>query len=375
MRIHLLSVPNTVAAPWYTTCPFTSKVVKLGRMLTKEGHHIIHYGHENSNVVCAEHVTVTTAADIEASYPGHDQSQSGPPLLKLHDPIFKTFLTNVIREIGTRKQPGDILLATFGMWHQVITFEHKDLICIEPGIGYPHGAFAKNRIYESYAIMHAYQTNEMSTNPSNDFWYDAVIPVPFDPAEFIFNDKKDDYLLFMGRMIEGKGIHIAERVAEETKTDLIVIGQGNREDSKYVKHIGMVGAEKRARLLAGAKALMTPSCYMEPFCCSHVEAEMCGTPVISTDWGAFAEYNPHGLTGYRCKSFEQFIWAVNHVGDLDPHKIRAWAENFSLDKIAPHYTDYFKTVKDCYGGGAGWFALHPDRTTLTSASFGPHAAS
>src|ERR1035437_2626552 len=220
MRIHLLSVPNTIAAPWYTICPFTSKVVKLGRMLTKEGHHVIHYGCEGSEVVCAEHVTVTTPADIEASYPGHDPMQSGPPLLTIHDPIFKTFLTNAIREIGTRKQPGDILLATFGVWHQVIMFEHKDMICIEPGIGYPNGATAPNRIFESYAIMHAYQTNAMSTTPSNDFWYDAVIPVPFDPAEFTFRADKEDYLLFLGRVIEGKGAHIAEQIAEATKTNL-----------------------------------------------------------------------------------------------------------------------------------------------------------
>lgn len=370
MRVHLLSVPNTIAASWYTTCPFTAKVVKIGRMLTGEGHHVIHYGHENSDVMCAEHVTVTTAADLEASYHGHDPMRFGPPLLNLHDPIFKTYLTNVIREIGEHKQPGDILLATFGSWHRIIMFEHKDLICIEPGIG----AFAKNRIFESYASMHAYQTSAMVTTASNDFWYDTVIPLAFDPAEFTFRDKKDNYFLFLGRLIKGKGVHIAEQIAEATKTDLIMAGQGiTHPDTKYVKQIGMVGAKERSELMSGAKAILCPSLYMEPFCGPHVEAEMCGTPVISTDWGAFSEYNPHGLTGYRCKSLEQFIWAANHVGDLDPHKIRAWAENFSLDKIAPHYTDYFQTVKDCYDGGDGWFALHPERVSLNTACFEPLA--
>lgn len=373
MRIHLLAVPNTISAPWYTTCPFTSKVVKLGRMMSAEGHTVIHYGCEGSDVICAEHVSVTTPADIEASYPGHDPMKSGPPLLTIHDPIFKTYLTNAIREIGFRKQPGDLLLATFGVWHKVIMFEHSDMICIEPAIGYPDGATAPNRIFESYAIMHAYQTNKMSTTPSNDFWYDAVIPVPFDPAEFTFQPVKEDYLLFMGRLIEGKGTKIAAAVAEATKTTLLMAGQGTGVDTQYVKHIGMVDAKERSRLMSGAKALICPSLYMEPFCCSHVEAEMCGTPVISTDWGAFTEYNPHGLTGYRCKTFEQFIWAANHVNDLDPYKIRTWAEKFSLDKIAPLYTDYFKSVSACYGG-EGWFEPRPDRASLSTAVFGPHAA-
>jgi glycosyltransferase involved in cell wall biosynthesis len=371
LRVHLISVPNTIAAPWYSMCPFTAKVVKIARMLRAEGHHVIHYGHERSDVYCSEHVTVAADADLEASYPGHDPYLSGPPLLKITDPIFKTFLQNTIREIGSRKQPGDILLATFGSWFQVIAHAHPDLIIIEPGVGYkPRGP---NCIFESYAIMHATQTHTMAEQPSNDFWYDTVIPVAYDPAEFTYRGEKENYMLFLGRMVPGKGIDIAERVAEETKTDLIVAGQGEpRPDTKYVKHVGVVDMHKRSKLLAGAKALICPSSYMEPFCGSHVEAEMCGTPVISTDWGAFAEYNPHGLTGYRCKSFEQFIWAVNHVHELDPFAIRSWAKNFSLDNIGPMYTDYFHIVKACYGG-KGWFEPRPDRTTLRASSFHPIA--
>lgn len=377
MRIHLLSVPNTIAAPWYDTCPFTQKVLKMARMMTAQGHHVIHYGHERSEVDCAEHVTVTTVEDFERQYPpGLDPLRHGPPLLKETDQLWHTFTHNTINELHARKEQGDILLATFGGWHRPVAMHHPDLICIEPGIGYPNGAFADNKIFESYAIMHAYQTNEAATIPSNEFWYDAVIPIAFDPDQFIFREKKDDFLLFMGRMHKGKGLHTAIDIARRTKQRLIVAGYGALDDgikienSTYVTFVGAVTGRGKAQLLSKAKAVLCPSHFLEPFNAVQIEAQMSGTPVISTDWGAFAEYNPHGLTGYRCKSLEQFCYAATHTHELDPFAIRKWAERFSLEKIAPHYTDYFRTVSECYGG-EGWFANREDRDTLKTASFGP----
>jgi glycosyltransferase involved in cell wall biosynthesis len=372
LRIHLLGLPHTVSAPWYTTCPFTSKVVKLGRMLTAEGHHVIHYGHEQSQMSCAEHVTVTTNKDLGASYGRWDQAVKGPPMLALGDQAHTSFLTNTIAEIAKRKQPLDIILSTFGTWHKPVSFEHDDLINIEPGIGYPNGAFADFRVFESYAIMHAYQTNKAANEASNDHWYETVIPIAFDTKEFPFREKKEDYLLFMARMNKGKGVHVAKQIAEETKTQLIVAGFPGWDepttDSKYVKHVGVIAGRERVGLLSGAKAIICASHYLEPFGAVQLEAQMCGTPVISSDWGSYAEYNPHGLTGYRCRSFEQFVWAANHVHELDTRKIRKWAEGFSLEKIAPHYTDFFQTAVDTYDG-KGWYQPRPERTSLRAGAF------
>lgn len=344
----------------------------MGRMLTAEGHYVIHYGCEGSDVECRDEVTITAHADIRKSYPGHDPLQDGPPLLKPTDPIFETFTKNAIREIGERKQPGDILLATFGGWHKPIADAHPDMIVIEPGIGYPDGAFADNRVFESYAIMHAYQTTKAAQSATNEFWYDAVIPIAFDPAEFTFQGKKGDHLLFMGRLNKGKGLHVAMQMAEATKTKLMVAGYGTTDiptvNTKYVEFVGSVSGDARIRLLGSAKAVICASHFLEPFNAVQIEAMMCGTPVISSDWGAFAEYNPNGLTGYRCKSFEQFCWAADHVTDIIPQDCRKWAERFSLENIAPHYTDYFQTVADTYGK-KGWYEPRPDRKTMGSASF------
>ena len=45
-----------------------------------------------------------------------------------------------------------------------------------------------------------------------------------------------------------------------------------------------------------------------------------GTPVITTDFGGFAETNIQGITGYRCNTFEEFSDAIKQIGEIDNEK-------------------------------------------------------
>ena len=93
-----------------------------------------------------------------------------------------------------------------------------------------------------------------------------------------------------------------------------------------------------------------------------------GTPVISSDWGAFAEYNVHGKTGYRCRTFEQFAWAANNIKNINPADCRAWGEKFSLDNVGMMFDEYFESVLDTRKPG-GFYAKRPDRTDLKHTVF------
>lgn len=360
----ILGLPHTVSSKEYIACAYTQKVVKFAKMMTDRGHEVIHYGHEDSDLQCTEHVTVMTNEIFNKVY-GHHNWREKFFTYDLNDECYQTFYKNAIEEIGKRKQPNDFLLPFWGYGHKEICDAHNDLIVVEPGIGYAGGHFARWKIFESYAIMHAYYGLE-SVGTCKQDWYDVVIPNYFDPDDFVYSKEKEDYFLFLGRVYEGKGINIATQVTEKIGAKLIVAGQNdqNMEFPPHVEFVGYADVEKRKQLMSKAKGAFVASLYNEPFGGVQIECMFSGTPTITTDWGAFTENNIHGLTGYRCRTFEQFIWAAKNIESINPQNCRDWAvHNFSLEKVAGMYEEYFQSVLNVFTG-QGWYEPNDYRNNL-----------
>lgn len=360
MRFHILGLPHTVSSKEYVACAYTQKVVKFGKMMTARGHEVIHYGHEDSDLDCTEHVTVTTNEDLEIAYGSHDWRKNFFTF-NTQDHAYQTFFKNAIEEVGKRKRKHDFILPFWGSGVRPICDAHSDLIVVEPGIGYAGGHFANWKVFESYAIMHAYQGLE-AVGTCKQSWYDVVIPNYFDLDEFTYApEEKEDYFLFMGRVYSGKGIDIAVQVTEKIGAKLIVAGQ-NPEERTFPDHVEFVGyadVEKRRELMSKAKASFVASTYLEPFGGVQVENLISGTPTITTDWGAFTENNIDGVTGYRCRTFADFVRAAKTIHNISPAVCRMHGEQFSLDAIAPKYEKFFQDVLNVYTG-KGWYELNED---------------
>lgn len=357
MRFHILGLPHTVSSKEYVACAYTQKVVKFGKMMTARGHEVIHYGHEDSDLICTEHVPVTTNEDLEKAYGSYDWRKN---FFKFNtgDHAYQTFYKNAIREVGKRKKPLDFILPFWGSGTRPVCDAHPDLITVEPGIGYAGGHWSQWKIFESYAILHAYQSL-LSVGECRQSWYDIVIPNYFDLDEFEYApEKKEDYFLFTGRVYSGKGIDIAVQVTEKIGAKLIVAGQNpeNRTFPDHVEFVGYADVETRKRLMSRAKASFVASQYLEPFGGVQVENLISGTPTITTDWGAFTENNIEGVTGYRCRTFADFVHAAKNIDKIDPSVCRAHGERFSLENIAPKYEKYFQDVLNVYTGN-GWYEL------------------
>ena len=368
MRFHCLGLPHTVTSHEYVACAYTQKVLKFCKMMKARGHYVIHYGHEDSDVECDEHVTVIENRDLKIAYGTYDWRKNFFTF-NVNDHAYQTFHRNAIREVGERKQKDDFILPFWGYGVRAICDAHQDMICVEPGIGYASGHWARFKIFESYAIYHAYYGLD-SVGTCKQDWYDVVIPNYFDPEDFEYSEEKDDYFLFIGRVYEGKGIHIAIQVAKELGVKLKIAGQNNLKSAGYdvvpdnVEEIGYVGVEERKKLMSKAKCAFVASLYNEPFGGVQVEMMFSGTPTITTDWGAFTENNVHGVTGYRCRTFDQFCWAAKNIDKIKPSDCRKWAmNNFSLDKVAGMYEEYFHSVLDVYNSN-GWYNRFPGRPSL-----------
>lgn len=350
IRLHVLAVPHTASTKEYTVCAFTQKVINFCKMYKEQGMHVIHYGHERSEVICDEHVTVTNDALLEKVYGIYDWKNQGLRFDQ-NDEVYQTFNKNCIKEIAKRKKPNDIILSFFGNGHKPVTDAHSDLICVEPSIGYG-SSYAPFKVYESYAVMHGLQGPEKVSTAEYKF-YDAVIPSGFDLSEFEYRDTKEDYFLMCGRLIWSKGVDIAAEVTGRLGVKLILAGTtfGPADCNlpngwpPHVEYVGYADVEKRKKLMAGAKGLFCPTIYNEPFGYVAIEAMLSGTPVITVDWGAFTETVQHGVTGYRCRTLEQFLWAAKNIDTISPKACRDWAAaNYNFRKVGKMYEEYFQSL-------------------------------
>ena len=364
-RIHVLGIPHTRTNLDYTACAYTQKAYKFCKMMHDRGHYIMHYGVEGSNPECDENVNVVSNEIYEKVYGGHD-FHSNLFQYSMSDECYQTFYKNAIKEIGKRKQPNDIILPFWGQGVKPICDAFPDLIVIEPGIGYTKGAWAKYRVYESYSIF-AEQTawDEHYNDPS---WYHVIIPNYFDLDDFEYNpnsrtDVDEPYFAFIGRIGDYKGVNIAMQVTAQLGVKLKVAGQIDEyRDYKWpenVEFIGYCNKEQRADLLKGAVASFVASRYLEPFGGVQIEALLCGTPTITTDWGAFPENNINGVTGYRCRTYDDFVnAAINcYEGKIKQEDCRKQGEKFSLENVAPRYEKFFEDVLNLYTTKEGWYKL------------------
>jgi glycosyltransferase involved in cell wall biosynthesis len=82
-----------------------------------------------------------------------------------------------------------------------------------------------------------------------------------------------------------------------------------------------------------------------------IEAQMAGTPAITTDWGAFTETVEHGVTGFRCRTLDHLVWPAKNVGRLWPYVVhqRAASRN-SMDAVKYKYEEYFAMLTDLLEG-------------------------
>ena len=317
MKIHVLVNPRNPTGLMNRVDPFAVHAYKYIKHLSPH-FHMIHYGVPGAQVDC-EHIDIPTL----------------PKEIKRFNEIAG-------EEIRKRASDGDLIVCFFGVDNQLACEMNPNCKPVEPSIGYrANGIFAPYRVFTSYANMHMfYGERGMLMSPS---WFDDVIGNPFTISEFEYNEKKDDYFLFLGRVCEEKGIHLAIQATEKMGKKLIIAGPGSLKALGY-EVFGVADAEQRKHLLKNAKALIGLTHYVEPFGNMIIEANLSGTPVITTDWGAFPEIVLEGQTGYRVRDFKSLLTAIESIDKIAPFDCREWGLNFSDEEIHDQHRRYLEKV-------------------------------
>jgi glycosyltransferase involved in cell wall biosynthesis len=365
-RFHCLGIPHTKTHRDFSHCAYTQKVWKFCKMMKDRGHYVIHYGVEGSDPPCDENVNVVSDSLWRSVYGSVEKQTSKFFGWSQNDAAYQQFFKRTTEEVNKRKQKGDFMLPFFGLGAKPVCDAVDDVIVVEPGIGYPDGHFAKYRVFESHAMMHAAWGLE-KVRRASPFWYDRVIPNYFDLDEFDFCDEKEDYFLYIGRVYVGKGVGIAIDACRQMGVKLKVAGhldqefkEGYGDDwDKWVEYCGPVLPARRNELMGKALGTFAPTFYVEPFGGVQVEAMLCGTPTMTTDFGAFVENNIHGVTGYRCWTHRDFCQAIERLcdGQIDYRACRAQGEKFSLENVAPKYESFFRDIHDVELDRGGWYSL------------------
>ena len=349
MRFHIVALPHTQVTKEFAGCAFTEKVRRFCMMMNDLGHEVYLYAGETVEAPVTELITCVNEdqrAAAVATVPHYTQ-------YPFSGGLWWNFNTKAIEGIRERIQPQDFICLIGGSAQKDIADAFPNHLSVEFGVGYG-GVFAKYRVFESYAWMHSIYAGWKNPTTADGQFYDAVIPGYLEPEMFPLGDGQGDYYLFIGRLIDRKGYRIAQEVCQRLGKRLILAGPG--EQSGYGEFVGSVGPIERAKLMGGAIATFAPTLYVEPFGNVVIESQACGTPTITTDWGAFTENNPDGVSGFRCRTLAEFMQAAEGVKYLDRAKIRNRAISlYNLDTIGLQYEAYFKRLLTLWGDG--WYEM------------------
>jgi glycosyltransferase involved in cell wall biosynthesis len=152
---------------------------------------------------------------------------------------------------------------------------------------------------------------------------------------FPFSAGKEDYLLFLGRLSPDKQAHVAIDAARAAGHRIVLAAKSTEpEEQEYFERevqprlgedthwFGEADAEQKKRLLAGARCLLFPIDWEEPFGMVMIEANACGTPVVALRRGAVPEVIEDGVNGFGCEHPDQLPDAIRRAATLDPARCR-----------------------------------------------------
>ena len=187
-----------------------------------------------------------------------------------------------------------------------------------------------------------------------------------------FRSEKEDYALFLGRFTEDKGAHTAIYVAQQTGVPLRMAGKVDpgadalyfeehiepHVDGENIIYEGEADNDYKRELLSGARFLLFPIQWEEPFGLVMTEALACGTPVVASAMGSAPEIVVDGEVGVLAAPYrwDEMVSAIldGRLDGIDPYRCRQLVEErFSVEAMLDGYEAAFEKILAIEGAGGG----------------------
>ena len=361
MRLHLPAIPHTITSAAYSHCAFTGKVLRFPRMMMSVGYEVYHYGVEGSetdavniDLLSREEWEDLRRQSYAELYPDREMRTQDfvGDLAHIGTPLYREFNRRLRAALLEHYREGDLVCLPFGEAHKEAV---EGFLAVESGIGYPT-SFLPFRIYESHAAK-AWACGRENKSPHN-YWF--VCPNYYDVAEWPFGVPTKPLVGYFGRICHIKGLDIVVEVARRfPHVDFVICGQGEDAytgQSPNMRYQTPLHGRERGHFLSQLTCLLTPSLYLEPFCGVNVEAQLCGTPVIAPESGAFVETIEPKKSGLLCHTLADYCHGVQLAleGHFDRRYIRERAQRYDMYEVAKQYDYAFRCLADLRR--EGWYA-------------------
>ncbi|HSL20202.1 MAG TPA: glycosyltransferase family 4 protein [Vicinamibacterales bacterium] len=179
------------------------------------------------------------------------------------------------------------------------------------------------------------------------------------PGRLAFEPRHGSYLAFLGRVSPEKRVDRAIAIARAAGMPLRIAAKVDPADAKYfeqeirlllddplVEFIGEIGEAEKSEFLGGARALLFPIDWPEPFGLVMIEAMACGTPVIAFRGGSVDEVLEEGVSGFVVESVEEAVDAVARIDALDRRVCRdSFERRFTAARMAADYVDLYQRLR------------------------------
>lgn len=179
----------------------------------------------------------------------------------------------------------------------------------------------------------------------------ANIPHGMPMHNITFSKGPGEYLAFVGRISPEKRPDRAIQIATQAGVPIKLAAKIDHVDRAYyesciapllehplVDFVGEISEAQKSAFYGGARALLFPIDWPEPFGLVMIEAMAAGTPIVAWNNGSVPEVIRHGRSGLIVDNIDDAVAAVNAIDKLDRKIVRAEFERrYTVSSMAQCY--------------------------------------